>query len=69
MHRIPTLTLTALLLSCNPTTSPGAELSKHLSVKEFGAQGDGVADDTAAVQAAIDAAGEEGGTLLFPPGT
>lgn len=68
-ERIAILTLIGLLLSCNAATIPGAELSKQLSVKEYGAQGDGTTDDTAAVQAAIDAAGKEGGTLLFPPGT
>ncbi|MEF3313598.1 glycosyl hydrolase family 28-related protein [Paenibacillus sp. GYB004] len=40
------------------------------SVQDYGAIGDGVADDTAAVQAAIDAAGEAGGGVVFlPPGT
>lgn len=38
-------------------------------VREFGAVGDGVAADTAAVQNAIDAcAAAGGGTVLFPPG-
>ncbi len=40
-----------------------------LSVRDFGAMGDGMADDTAAIQKAIDQAGETGGTLHFPPGT
>lgn len=35
------------------------------SVREFGAVGDGIADDTAAIQAALDGAM---GTLYFPPG-
>lgn len=39
-----------------------------VSVKDFGAVGDGVADDTAAVQAAIDFVEPLGGTVLFPKG-
>jgi len=39
------------------------------NVKDFGAVGDGVADDTAAVQAAIDEICDAQGILLFPPGT
>jgi hypothetical protein len=38
-----------------------------VNVEWFGARGDGVTDDTAAIQAAVDAG--EGGTLYFPPGT
>jgi hypothetical protein len=45
------------------------------NVKDFGAVGDGVADDTAAIQAAIDSfpdisvSSNPGGTLYFPTGT
>lgn len=39
------------------------------NVKDFGAVGDGVANDTAAVQAAIDEICNAEGILLFPPGT
>ncbi len=39
------------------------------NVKAYLAAGDGVADDTAEVQAAIDALGTNGGTVFFPPGT
>ena len=36
------------------------------SVTDFGAKGDGVTDDTAAIQRAIDAVAAAGGTLFFP---
>lgn len=36
---------------------------------EYGAVGDGVVDDTAAIAAAIDAADASGGVVYFPPGT
>jgi hypothetical protein len=45
--------------------------AQHLfqfDVRDFGAVGDGVADDTAAIHAARDAAGV-GGTVVFPAGT
>lgn len=42
----------------------------HISVKDFGAVGDGVNNDTTAVQNAINAAGSAGGGIVyFPPGT
>ncbi|HEY3209189.1 MAG TPA: glycosyl hydrolase family 28-related protein [Actinomycetota bacterium] len=37
-------------------------------VRAFGAAGDGTADDTAAVQSAIDSVGTRGGLVLFPQG-
>jgi len=42
------------------------KLAQYVSVKDFGAVGDGVADDTAAIQAAIDAAYD--GALYIPAG-
>jgi hypothetical protein len=47
-----------------------APTSNTLSVTNFGARGDGVNDDTAAIQAAINALeAQNGGTLLVPAGT
>lgn len=43
------------------------KLNDVVSVKEFGAVGDGVSDDTAAIQAAITAT--YGGSVFFPAGT
>lgn len=42
---------------------------RWIDVTVYGAIGDGVADDTAAIQAAWNAMPSSGGTLYFPPGT
>ncbi len=44
------------------------KLTEWVSVKDFGAAGDGVADDAAAIQAAVDSFGDNGGAVFFPAG-
>ncbi len=48
---------------------PAGGIVGALSVKDYGATGDGAADDTAAISAAMDAANSAGQELYFPPGT
>jgi hypothetical protein len=53
-------------LSARIPSYAGLEMT---SVKEFGAIGDGQTDDTAAIQAAIDAMPDAGGVIYLPIGT
>jgi hypothetical protein len=50
------------------TTNVGEKLEQTVSVKDFGAVGDDVADDTAAIQAAIDYGAPLGKAIYFPAG-
>ena len=44
------------------------KMRETVSVKDFGAVGDGVTDDTAAIQAAINSLSLTGGSIYLPPG-
>jgi len=43
--------------------------SKLVNIKDYGAVGDGITDDTAAIKTAIEELNENGGALYFPIGT
>jgi len=49
-------------------TNVEAKLAQTVSVKDFGAVGDGTTDDTAAIQAAINSQPSTGGCVYFPIG-
>ena len=60
------------MVDYNVTVSLGggsAMPSGAFNVKAYGAVGDGVTDDTVAIQAAATASAVSGGTLFFPTGT
>jgi hypothetical protein len=40
----------------------------EVNIKSFGAEGDGITDDTAAIQAAVDSVPSTGGKVYLPPG-
>lgn len=60
---IMTAATLANAIPASEAKAPGA-----LNVRDFGAKGDGKTSDTAAIQAALDAAGKTEGTVYFPSG-
>jgi hypothetical protein len=50
-------------------TAPRTTSGSEVNVKDYGAVGDGVANDTSAINSAIAAIPSTGGVLLFPAGT
>jgi hypothetical protein len=51
------------------TLTMQGKVRERVSVKDFGAVGDGIANDTAAVQAAVVAVASSGAQIYFPAGT
>ena len=64
-------TAVVILLVTQTLMAPeaNAAVPETISVRDFGARGDGQADDTAAFQKALDAAGQNGGTVHAGRGT
>ena len=50
-------------------TNPAADHALTLNIRAFGARGDGVTDDSVAIQAALDAVPAAGAIVEVPPGT
>jgi len=64
----PIIGLNTLLLCALTTLCAFAgETPGDFSVETMGAKGDGLADDTAAIQRSLDAAAKSGGRVLLPP--
>lgn len=60
--------LSVAVAGTKTATALSATYARGLSVTAYGAKGDGVTDDTAAIQAAHSALPAQGGTIFFPKG-
>ena len=67
-NTLPSTVNNALRQIMADIATAGGTASGVYNVKDYGAVGDGTTNDTAAIQAAIDAAAA-GGTIMFPAGT
>lgn len=65
---LPVSLATSVLGAGANSTGSSAPGFPQFNARQFGARGDGLAKDTKAIQAAIDAAGALGGTVYLPPG-
>ncbi|HUB89683.1 MAG TPA: right-handed parallel beta-helix repeat-containing protein [Dyella sp.] len=72
---LPILLLALSLIGLYTWSLPGRAWAAHhasnvvVNVRDKGAKGDGVHDDTTAIQSAIDSLPARGGTVVVPPGT
>ena len=66
---LPSL-ITVLFLAVCTRVQGAVELQDRISVSAFGAKGNGICDDTSAIQKALDAAAQSGGgAVVVPSGT
>ena len=56
------------LIDLEPVPPPLPQPVGSLSVRDFGAEGDGIADDTEAIQRCLNAGAEAKKTVYLPPG-
>jgi polygalacturonase len=57
------------LVSQRSDAATTSNSGRYVNVMDFGAVGDGVHDDTAAIQAAVSSLAANGGGVYFPPGS
>jgi len=63
------ITAALFVLSLGLSIGPVAQAAEVFNVRTLGAKGDGITFDTVAIQTALDACANSGGTVEFPAGT